>query len=538
MDKETNSTTKPQAASRSSDALTNTPRAASLDAPSTSNTRVASQDAPKRLPPKTASTDAPKKHKQKQKRSAASKDAMRKETVRDAPQQAASRATPTSSASTDAPPNTTLTERPRTVLTHGDSRSTANEDAPKTRAASTAAVSERDLTSLAEAPLAGPSNTNKWQTVKNKKTSLKEVSEATAEIPKGEAATSVKRKRSDRPRGRKHKTNMEQPTRAQKRSRPEDSVTPTGVSKKSKPARSRMVDGTLVSYAEAAASFRNNELCVAVMTEPFLEMTQEQAEGIRQTIENQLRALLKAPETTDTNQSTAIHFRGRAHFAEGVLKTWCEDDFTLAWLKGVINNLSSPLPGTKLTVRPQADIPKKVVCMLFVPENSEDTTELLRMLARQNPNLKINTWTLTHERVRQEPPGTCLFFRVPEPMVQTIKEQQRRVYYLMGSIYIRFLEEGGTREDAAAPTSGTASGAPERETGPPLPERSPSPPAMENVGEAGELATSMAALEVLSTAGSTRDPPSSGLMSDEDCFPPGESSEGEDSSLCSSPLRD
>lgn len=539
MDTETKKSKKhkSQAASRSSDALTqNTPKAASSDAPLANNPRAASQDAPTRQPPKAASSDAPNT----QKRSAAPKDAVRKAIARDAPQRVASQALPTSSASMDAPPNTTLTERPRTVLAHGDSRSTANVDAPKTRVASTAATSERDLTRLAEAPRAGTSNANNWQTVFNKKTFPKAVS-AAADTPTGEAATGAKRKRSTRPRGRKkqQKSTMGPPARAQKRSRPEDSVTPTGISKKSKPARSHMVDGSLVSYAETAASFRNNELCVAVMTEPFMDLTQEQAEGIRQTIEDHLRALLKAvPEPATTTQNTAIHFRGRAHYAEGVLKTWCEDDFTLAWLKGFIQNTPSPLPGTKLTVRPQADIPKKALCVLYVPENSEDTTDLLGMLARQNPNLKMNTWTLTHARVNQEPPSTCLFFRVPESLVKIIKDQQRRVYYLMGSIYIRFLKEGGTKEDAAVPSTSTTSAAPGVELEPPPPEHSPTPLAMGMAGEAVELATSMAALEVESTKGPTQDPPSSGLTSDEECFPTGERSEDEDSNLCSSPLRD
>lgn len=296
-----------------------------------------------------------------------------------------------------------------------------------------------------------------------------------------------------------------------------------------------MVDGALVSYAEAAAAYKSNELCVAVMTEPFEDMSQGQAEEIRTNIEGRLRDLLMAdPEPSDPTQNTAIHFRGRAHFAEGVLKTWCEDAFTLAWLKGIIDNMPSPIPGTKLTVRPQADIPKKAFCLLFVPDNKDNTATLLKLLSRQNPNLLINKWTLTHERVRQDPPGTCLYFRVPESMVEIIKNQGRRVYYLMGSIYIRFLEEGASSEDVAAPPTTTVTNAPGPEQVPSRPASPPPPSAMVTDAEAVELATPMAEMEVEQTQG----PSSPELTTDEDCFPPGEESEVDDSSLCSSPLRD
>lgn len=561
MDNETKmlKTNSKVASSDAPNTATNQPtKAASLDAANATPTaRGASQDAPRRKPPK-----------------AASKDAMRKATARHAPNQAASKATPTSSASGDAPTNPTLSARPRAILAHGDSTVAAGVDA-STRTASTSVASERDLTSLTEALPAGTANTTgidmsslkdaiqspvkqTWTTVSRKTTSSKkrmsasvkpaqqDTVAATAGVsvstptPIGAATTVTKSKRSLRPRGRKKpKTTGGEPPRAQKRERPEDSVTPTGIGKKSKPARSHMVDGSLVSYAEAAATYRNNELCVAVMTEPFEDMTQEQAEGIRLNIEKELRALLMAdPDPSNPTVNTAIHFRGKAHFSEGVLKTWCEDAFTLAWLKRITTNMKSPLPGTSLTVRPQAEIPKKAPCMLFVPENTEDTPALLKLLTRQNPNLKINTWTLTHERVRQEPPGTCLFFRVPESMVKTIKDQSRRVYYLMGSIYIRFLEEDAASEGVTAPSTATAPVVPGPELDPPPPGRSPLPPAMGTVEEVGERASSPA-MEVEQTPNEpTQVPSSPGLTSDEDCFPAGEEREDYDSSLCSSPMRD
>ncbi|XP_047519637.1 uncharacterized protein LOC125059307 [Pieris napi] len=259
---------------------------------------------------------------------------------------------------------------------------------------------------------------------------------------------------------KKPKTNERE--KGQKRVRPEDSVTPTGERKRVKPNRPRTVGGTSASYAEAAAAYKTNEFCVAVMTEPFLDMTQEQAEAIRLQIQGKLHdellADFAAPLTEETKD---IRFRGKAHFADGVLKMWCEDAYALRWLTSTCDAITNPITDTKLVVRPQSAIPSKVPCLLHVPDYSDSTENLMRLILRQNRHYNIRSWTLTHERRTKDPTGVSLFFRVPESEIVTIKKQDRRVYYLLGNIYIRILDKDEPSQVADAPpqaissTSGT-----------------------------------------------------------------------------------
>ncbi|XP_045528247.1 uncharacterized protein LOC123716519 [Pieris brassicae] len=159
-----------------------------------------------------------------------------------------------------------------------------------------------------------------------------------------------------------------QQIKGQKRDRPEETVTPTRESNRVKPNKPQLESGISASYAKAAASYKANELYVAVMTEPFIDMTQEQADNIRLQIEGKIKddPLMADLEATLTMEPNDIRFRGRAHFSDGVLKTWCEDTFTLRWLTEACDVINNPIPDTRLMVRPQSAIPKKVPCLLHI----------------------------------------------------------------------------------------------------------------------------------------------------------------------------
>ncbi|XP_052759379.1 uncharacterized protein LOC113514801 [Galleria mellonella] len=390
------------------------------------------------------------------------------------------------------------------------------------------AAAQRALAADAARQIAGPSS----RPVETKPVGEVTMGGTTALASVGaSAAPSIGiRKRSMKPRGRKKSGNNQQKpeSRAQKRARPEDSVTPTGVGKKPKTNKPRTVRGTAASYAEAAATFIANELCVAVMMEPFSDMTQEQAEGIRKEIEDKLRdELMAEPDASLETEPNDIRFRGRAHFADGVLKTWCEDAFTLAWLNRTVQNMASPIANSKLVVRPQSAIPKKVPCLLFVPGHTGDSVALRKLLARQNRNLNINSWTLTHERARSDPPGTCLFFRVPETDVNLLKAQDRRLYYLMGNIYIRFLDKDASPEPNTNPTQ--------------------QPEEARALTQCVTPKATLSTKEAATVSGHAEPPiamevqnlPSPRSISDEECFPEGGGeSETSDGVLYSSPLRE
>ncbi|CAF4826717.1 unnamed protein product [Pieris macdunnoughi] len=226
------------------------------------------------------------------------------------------------------------------------------------------------------------------------------------------------------------KTN--QATKGQKRDRPEETVTPTGESKRVKPNKPQ----------------------------------KEQADNIRLQIEGKIQdELLADLDATLTTEPNDIRFRGKAHFSDGVLKTWCEDTYTLGWLTGTCDVITNPVPDTRLVVRPQSAIPNRIPCLLHVPDYSGNTETLRKLITRQNRHLNIRSWTLTHERRTQDPTGVSLFFRVPEFEISKIKEHNRRLYYLMGNIYIRILDRDEPSQVANAPptaasTSGVASSGP------------------------------------------------------------------------------
>ncbi|XP_059056314.1 uncharacterized protein LOC131850158 [Achroia grisella] len=423
-----------------------------------------------------------------------------------------------------------------------------------------------DLSSLKDA-IQSPTKPGQWKTVTkpksaSKKRRMKARAKAAAQRavavdavrhqlgtcpkatkPKGEASTSGTKapatastsaaltvglhKRSMKPRGRKKTRTYDDKTapRPQKRTRPEDTVTPKGEGKK--PRTAGVMGRGPTSYAEAAASFLANELCVAVMVEPFTDLIQDQAEDLRRQIEGKLRLQVKADLKIPAATRKDLKFRGKAHFADGVLKTWCEDAYTLAWLEKSITDIVSPVEGSRLVVRPQSAIPKKVPCLLFVPGEIEDLAELRELLAGQNSNMSINSWTLTHERIREDPPGTCLFFRIPEKDVEVLKAQDRRVYYLMGNIYVRFLDTDVSHQTPAAASKQTeATSLGEQETEP-----EPTTSAMD-VETAAEDVEAPTAMEV-------QIPSSPRIISDEECFPAGGGeSEASDSLLYSSPLRE
>ncbi|KAL0879894.1 hypothetical protein ABMA27_002420 [Loxostege sticticalis] len=220
-----------------------------------------------------------------------------------------------------------------------------------------------------------------------------------------------------------------------KRPRPDDTVTPTGDSKR--PRRGTKQEA--VSYAEA---LRANQLCVAVMTSPHHDLTADQATVIRKSVEQRLMEGLLCPATTV--QFGRVRFRGKAHFSDGVLKLWCEDDYTLAWLRSTVDAIASPIVGATLVVRPQAEIQRRILCGLFVPDDNElEINTLRRLLAAHNPKVAVNSWSLVRAERQsdQDVPGVHLLLRVPEKDVDHLRKEERRMYWLCGNIYLKIMED-------------------------------------------------------------------------------------------------
>lgn len=224
-----------------------------------------------------------------------------------------------------------------------------------------------------------------------------------------------------------------------KRSRPDDTMSPHDDRKRPKPERPRPhPTAGSVNYADACKS---NDLCVAIMTEPFRNLTLDEANAIEIAIEEAIDAELCTPATSRTTPGRLPSFRGKAFHSEGVLKVWCEDDFTLEWLRKTAVNIRSPRPETRIVVRRQAEIPKKVKAGMFVPRyKGEDIRTLHERFRMQNPWYDVAAWSLYHVERQEDKEGVFLVLGIPLSDVEELKKRDRRVSYKVGSVYVRFGE--------------------------------------------------------------------------------------------------
>lgn len=179
-----------------------------------------------------------------------------------------------------------------------------------------------------------------------------------------------------------------------------------------------------------------DDLFVAVTTEPYQDLTLKQATNIRKSLERKLKDNLLCPATSA--ETSKVRFRNQAHFCDGVLKIQCENHEALAWIREAVTSVPAPIADTTLVVKSQADV-QRILCKLFVPD--DDFTEiasLIKLLGTQNTAVDVNSWTLIRgERCfENEMLGVRLYLRVPVKDVDTLESQQRRLYWLMGNIFI------------------------------------------------------------------------------------------------------
>ena len=242
------------------------------------------------------------------------------------------------------------------------------------------------------------------------------------------------------PRGSRGKKN--------KRSRPDDSFSPNTENKRPKPDLSRRREG--VNYRDATTS----HLAVAVVLQPFREMTQEEGETIRKAIEGRIFAdIAAAVAANESPQNAGLPvFLGKSFVAEGALKMWCENDRTLLWLTKNLRRIESPRQGLHLTVIPQSELEPRVRCGLKVPGYGGEMGHLQSILGYQNPQYDVASWSLYGCSEDPEEENTYfLNIGIPRSQIPTILAQERRVNYSTGSIYIRFFTENGLSETPPPP---------------------------------------------------------------------------------------
>lgn len=235
-----------------------------------------------------------------------------------------------------------------------------------------------------------------------------------------------------------------------KRLRPDDTLSPKdgGKGKRAKTA-SLTPTQTRPNYADAV---KGNDYCVAVLLEPFVDLTVEQASAIEEALDEAMDAEIYAPRPSSSAPVRAPAFRGKAFYSEGVLKMWCEDDHALSWLHRIVPQLKSPREGSKLAVRRQSEIPRRIKGGLLVPNYKGDDLDILRKkIQAQNPWYHIPQWAIYHAERQDEDRSLFLILGIPQDDVSILKKRDRRVAFKLGSIYVRLFEDRDV-----APTSSSA----------------------------------------------------------------------------------
>ncbi|KAI5631589.1 hypothetical protein NE865_15700 [Phthorimaea operculella] len=180
-------------------------------------------------------------------------------------------------------------------------------------------------------------------------------------------------------------------------------------------------------------------------------------------LEKALDEAIFAPSTSSAIEDRAPSFRGRAFLGEGVLKLRCEDDFSLGWLRSTIEGLHSPIAGTRLVVRRQSEVPRRVRAGMFLPQFTDKSVDDLRVrLRRQNTWYNIDSWSLYRAEKQENKDGVFITLGIPQSEIPAIMKRDRRVCYKLGSAYILFQD----KVSDSSPTGEQEKPCPEDKTGP------------------------------------------------------------------------
>ena len=237
-----------------------------------------------------------------------------------------------------------------------------------------------------------------------------------------------------------------------KRARLDETQSPRGEAKR---AKTDAKPKRTVRYADASQS----HLRVAVITVPPKDLSQGQADQLRETIDDSiLQAVLSPPSPS----AQAPSFRGRPFLMDGVLAMWCEDANALSWLEETVKTMTSPIPGTTMTVIRQSELKKRLKAGLLIHTRITEAATLHRVLCAQNPWYKVDSWQcydMTVDEKQQEGGSkdkvVHLILGIPEDQKQAILDRDRRVAHMSGSGYLRFFttEEATTAGGKPAATS-------------------------------------------------------------------------------------
>lgn len=186
----------------------------------------------------------------------------------------------------------------------------------------------------------------------------------------------------------------------------------------------------IITHPEGYASAVKADLVVAVTEAQSGNLSSAQAGQVLEILHKKLLELARvAPEGTSSPL-----FQGKPTHVDGALQVWCTDSGTLTWLKTSIEGITLP-SGEKLVVKRPCDVQRRVRCGIVIP-GAFETKDIGTMLRFQNPWAQVRRWLL-HRAVKQ-PRDTFLVVSIPEDVVKALVERERRLGFMLGSVYVKF----------------------------------------------------------------------------------------------------
>ncbi|KAL4720045.1 hypothetical protein ACJJTC_000481, partial [Scirpophaga incertulas] len=206
---------------------------------------------------------------------------------------------------------------------------------------------------------------------------------------------------------------------AMKRSRPDETASPSALQGEPKRVRVQSGQGEQRTYALATKDIPARLAVAICFTPPAQDMTPYQGERVQAEIE---RLIMESDSST-----------------------------TLPAFRGMYPGIKLPDTDQMLTVMRQSDIPTRVRAALFVPRYNGDIARLQGILKRQNTWYDIGRWSLYRATsVGGDNQGTYLTLGIPPDEAEKVRARERRVSYLLGSIYVRFFPSTKPSEDQTA----------------------------------------------------------------------------------------
>ncbi|CAH2083775.1 unnamed protein product [Euphydryas editha] len=191
------------------------------------------------------------------------------------------------------------------------------------------------------------------------------------------------------------------------------------------------------SYADAAKS----DPLVAITSATTGHISASTVQLVQEVLEAKIMAAMLAAKGGE-----GPVFRGKPVYDGVVLKLWCSNLSTLDWLKAAVEEIVLP-NGERLVVRQMWGTPRRVRCGISIPGVQSDIKAIGRMLRFQNPWAEVDRWLL--HALYHHDNDTFIVVSVPEELVPALMGHERRLAYMLGSVYLKFLGPNGKFTETA-----------------------------------------------------------------------------------------